>query len=255
MTSRIDLPEGEVTFLFTDVQGSTQLLEAHPAEYPAKIARHHDLLTAAVAGRRGVVFETVGDAVYAAFADPTDAVEAAAAGQRALARRTGDRSGAITVRMGLHTGPVERRETHYFGAPLYRCARLMATAHGGQIVLSETTAELVRDSLDATLVDLGQHQLKDLREPERVFQVAGDGLEARVPAAQVGGRQAEQPPRRGEDVRRAPGRAAQSVELLVEPGVRAVTVTGPGGTGKTRLALRAAERCSSRSRTASSSSR
>ena len=87
--------------------------------------------------------------------------------------------------MGLHTGPVERRETHYFGAALYRCARLMATAHGGQVVLSKRTASLVRDSIDGTLTDLGQHQLKDLQAPERVFQLTRSGLD-RLPASAVG---------------------------------------------------------------------
>ena len=242
MSGRVDLPEGEVTFLFTDVQGSTLLLEEHPVEYASKIARHHELLEDAVVDRRGVVFETIGDAVYAAFADPTDAVEAAVAGQLALAAEDWGSLGQIRVRMGLHTGPVERRDTHYFGAPLYRCARLMATAHGGQIVLTEATARLVQDSLDATLVDLGMHGLKDLREPERVFQVARDGLAADFPPLRsAGGRPNNLPA----EVKTFVGRQdelASLCELLLTPGVRVVTVTGPGGTGKTRLALRAAER-------------
>jgi predicted ATPase/class 3 adenylate cyclase len=241
VASRIDLPEGEVTFLFTDVQGSTQLLEEHPAEYPAKIARHLELLATAVADRRGVVFETVGDAVYAAFADPTDGVEAAIAGQLALAAEEWGALGALTVRMGLHTGPVERREAHYFGAALYRCARLMATAHGGQIVLTEVTAGLVDESIDATLVDLGLHQLKDMKEPERVFQVAGDGLEVDFPPLRsAGGRPNNLPA----EVKTFVGRRQELdglCELLVQPDVRAVTVTGTGGTGKTRLVLRVAK--------------
>ena len=241
MSGRVDLPEGEVTFLFTDVQGSTRLLEQYPADYGAKLARHHELLEDAVVDRRGVVFETIGDAVYAAFADPTDAVEAAVAGQLALAAEDWGALGEIRVRMGLHTGPVERRDTHYFGAPLYRCARLMATAHGGQIVLTEVTAHLVQESLDATLVDLGVHGLKDLREPERVFQVARDGLAADFPPLRsAGGRPNNLPA----EVKTFVGRQdelASLCELLVTPGVRAVTITGPGGTGKTRLALRAAE--------------
>jgi predicted ATPase/class 3 adenylate cyclase len=242
VASRIDLPEGEVTFLFTDVQGSTQLLEEHPAEYPAKIARHFELLATAVADRRGVVFETVGDAVYAAFADPTDAVEAAIAGQLALAAEDWGALGELTVRMGLHTGPVERREMHYFGAALYRCARLMATAHGGQIVLTEVTAGRVGDSVDATLVDLGLQQLKDLREPERVFQVARGGLGSEFPPLRsAGGRPNNLPA----EVKTFVGRRQELTdlcELLVTPGVRTVTITGPGGTGKTRLALRAAKK-------------
>ena len=142
MVADIDLPEGDVTFLFTDVEGSTRLLEMYPADYGAGLARHHELLADAVRNQRGVVFETVGDAVYAAFADPSDAVRAAIDGQLALSEQDWSPLTPIRVRMGLHTGPVERQGNHYFGPALYRCARLMATAHGGQIVLSELTATL-----------------------------------------------------------------------------------------------------------------
>jgi class 3 adenylate cyclase len=159
-----DLPEGTVTFLFTDLEGSTALLQAHPAAYRNAIARHHALLRGVVEGHGGVVFETVGDAVYAAFARPTDAVAAALAGQLALRGEDWGElgAGAIKARMGLHTGEVERQGAHYFGAPLYRCARLTATAHGGQTVLSEAAAALVRGALPAgaTLLDLeGQGRL------------------------------------------------------------------------------------------------
>ncbi len=172
---------------------------------------------------------------------PRTAVEAAIAGQLALAAEDWGALGALTVRMGLHTGPVERREAHYFGAALYRCARLMATAHGGQIVLTEVTAGLVEESLDATLVDLGSTGSRILKEPERVFQVAGDGLEADFPPLRsAGGRPNNLPA----EVKTFVGRREELAglcELLVQPDVRAVTVTGTGGTGKTRLALRAAK--------------
>ncbi len=240
MSGRVDLPEGEVTFLFTDVQGSTRLLEQYPADYGAKLARHHELLANAVANRQGVVFETIGDAVYAAFANPANAADAALAGQLALAAEDWAPLGAIKVRMGLHTGPVERRESHYFGAALYRCARLMATAHGGQVVLSERTASLIRDSLDGTLIDLGQHQLKDLQEPEHVFQLARQGLDTDFPPLRSVGRPNNLPA----DMSTFVGRRDELEtlhELLTTPGVRIVTVTGPGGTGKTRLALQGAE--------------
>ena len=243
MSAREDLPEGRVTFLFTDVEGSTRLLEQHPADYGAGIARHHDLLAGAVEAHGGVVFETIGDAVYAAFADPTGAVEAAAEAQLALAQEDWAPLGEIRVRMGLHTGPVERRGAHYFGPALYRCARLMATAHGGQVVLSEETANLTRDSLDAgaTLIDLGAHRLKDLVEPERVFQLAADGLPGEFPPLRsAGGRPNNLPA----DVKTFVGRQEELDglrKLLVSPGIRVVTLTGPGGSGKTRLALRAAD--------------
>jgi predicted ATPase/class 3 adenylate cyclase len=238
-----DLPEGRVTFLFTDVEGSTRLLERHPADYGRLIARHHEVLSDAVRRRGGVVFETIGDAVYAAFPEPRDAVAAAAEAQRALRQEDWAPMEPIRVRMGLHTGPVERRGAHYFGPALYRCARLMATAHGGQVVLSEAAASLVADSFDdATLIDLGQHQLKDLQQPERVYQLAAAGLESEFPPLRsAGGR----PNNLRADVKTFVGRQEELealADLLLSPSVRVVTLTGAGGSGKTRLALRAAER-------------
>ncbi|HSI97330.1 MAG TPA: AAA family ATPase, partial [Gaiellaceae bacterium] len=149
----------------------------------------------------------------------------------------------VKVRMGLHTGQVERRGAHYFGPALYRCARLMATAHGGQTVLSETTAKLVEASLGdgARLIDLGMHQLKDLQEPERAYQLARPGMvEEFPPLRSTGGRPNNLP----SDVKTFVGRQEdlEAVrELLLSPGVRLVTLTGAGGSGKTRLALRVAE--------------
>lgn len=167
MHARAELPEGEVSFLFSDVEGSTKLLERHPALFGAGIARHHELLEEAVARHGGVVFETIGDAVYAAFGDAAAAVEAAAAGQLALLEENWGELGELRVRMGVHTGPVERRGAHYFGPALYRCARLMTTAHGGQVVVSQATAELVRDSLagETSLLDLGRHRLRTSSSP------------------------------------------------------------------------------------------
>jgi predicted ATPase/class 3 adenylate cyclase len=235
-----DLPEGTVTFLFTDLEGSTALLEAHPAAYRDAVARHHALLRAAVEGHGGAVFETVGDAVYAAFAASTAAVAAALAGQVALHGEPWGEPGELRVRMGVHLGEVERQGAHYFGAPLYRCARLTAAAHGGQVVLSEAVAVLVRDALPAgaALRDLGAHRLKDLHQPERVFQLAAPDLPS------------DFPPLRTLDLRphNLPlqltsfvGRERELAEVgrLLAAG-RLVTLTGPGGTGKTRLALRAA---------------
>src|SRR4029453_14634422 len=116
-------------------------------------------------------FETVGDAVYAAFERPTDAVAAALAGQLALHREAWGATGELRARMGVHPGEVEVQGAHYFGAPLYRCARLTAAAHGGQVLLSGATAALARDALPpgAALCDLGEHRLRDLRRPEHLF--------------------------------------------------------------------------------------
>ena len=237
-----ELPAGTVTFLFTDLEGSTRLLEAHPAAYRNAVRRHHDLLRSAVEGHGGVVFETVGDAVYAAFAQATDAVAAALAGQLALRREDWGAlgEGALRARMGLHTGEVVAQGGHYFGAPLYRAGRLLPAAHGGQVVLTGATAELIADALpaEAALHDLGEHRLRDLARPVRVFQLGHPDLPAEFPPLRTldalphnlplqltsfVGREREQA-----DVRR----------LL--DATRLLTLTGPGGTGKTRLALQVA---------------
>jgi predicted ATPase/class 3 adenylate cyclase len=240
------LPAGTVTFLFTDLEGSTALLEAHPVAYRDAVARHHALLRGAVEGHGGAVFETVGDAVYAAFARPTDAVAAALAGQQGLqAADWGELgAGAIRARMGLHTGEVERQGAHYFGAPLYRCARLMGAAHGGQTVLSEAAAALVRGALPAGVGvrDLGAHRLKDLREPERVFQLLHPDLPGDFPPLRsLDARPHNLPLQLTSFVGRERELAAVAALLGGGPsGPRLVTLTGPGGTGKTRLALQAA---------------
>src|SRR5262245_12973757 len=178
------LPSGTVTFLFTDVQGSTRLLERHPEAYRNAIAQHHAVLREAIEQNGGSVFETLGDAVYAAFASPRDAVVAALKAQHDLAEASWGEVGLLRVRMGVHTGEAERQGDHYFGAALYRCARLTSAAHGGQVLLSSATAELVREALPATgnLRDLGEHRLKDLQRPERVFQLVASGLTLDFPA-------------------------------------------------------------------------
>ena len=238
-----DLPTETVTFLFTDLEGSTRLLPAHSHAYRDAVARHHALLRGTVEAHGGVVFETVGDAVYAAFARPTDAVAAALAGQRALrAADWGELGvGALRARMGLHTGEVERQGMHYFGAPLYRCAWLTSTAHGGQTVLSAATAELVRDELaGGRLRDLGEHRLKDLARPEHVYQLLDPDLpSAFPPLAALDARRHNLPVQPTSFV----GREREGVAIrkrLRRADVRLVTLTGPGGVGKTRLALHAA---------------
>src|SRR5262245_263895 len=240
MHDPVRLPTGTVAFLFTDLEGSTALLQAHPAAYRAAVRRHHELLLEAVEARGGVVFETVGDAVYAAFARPTDAVEAALAGQLALQAEDWGGVGALRARMGLHLGEVERQGGHYFGAPLYRCARLTATAHGGQVVLSEATAALVRDALPpgAGLRDLGPHRLKDLQAPERVAQLLHPDLPASFPPLRSLDVLPNNLPRQLTSFVGRERELAQVRRLLAAAPL--LTLTGAGGAGKTRLALQAA---------------
>ena len=183
MADPADLPTGTVTFLFTDLEGSTRLLQAHPAAYREAVRRHHDLLLGAVEGARGGGVRDGGGRRLRRLRLPDDAVAAALAGQLALQREAWGEVGPLRARMGLHTGEVERQGGHYFGAPLYRCARLTATAHGGQVVLSEAVTVLVRDALPAGagLRDLGAHRLKDLQAPERVAQLLHPVLPAAFP--------------------------------------------------------------------------
>ena len=240
-----DLPQGVVTLLFTDVEGSTLLLNKHPDQYRRAVRRHHDLLLEAVHLSDGAVFETVGDAVYAAFARPTDAVKAALRGQLALQQEEWGET-PIRVRMGVHLGEVELQVSdgrgHYFGAPLYRCARLMSTAHGGQVVLSEAVTSIVRATLPdgASLRDLGDHRLKDLTRPERVVQLVHPELaDAFPPLRSLSAHTHNLPivltPFIGRE-----SVVADALGRLGSPDVRLLTLTGPGGTGKTRLGLQVA---------------
>jgi class 3 adenylate cyclase len=222
-----------VTFLFTDLEGSTRLLEAHPEAYRDAVRRHHALLEQAVEAHGGVVFETAGDAVYAAFARPADAVAAALAGQQALQREDWGElgPGALQARMGVHPGEVEPQGGHYFGAPLYRCARLLGSAHGGQVVLSEAAAALVRDALPegAGLRDLGEHRLKDLQRPERVAQLLHPGLPPEFPALRTLDARPHSLPRQATPFVGRVGELAAVAARLRRPDVPLLTLTGPVG--------------------------
>ena len=195
------LPSGIVTFLFTDVEGSTRLLERHPAAYRDAITGHLAMLGEAVAAHRGRVFETLGDAIFAAFHTPIDAVAAALRALRALTTAKWGDIAELKVRMGLHTGDVEPQGEHYFGATLYRCARLTAAAHGGQVLVSSATADLVYEALPpgATLRDLGEHRLKDLQRAERIFQLLAPGLATEFPPLRALARRASEQSARAAD--------------------------------------------------------
>lgn len=245
------LPSGIVTFLFTDIEGSTRLWEARPREMGASLARHDALLRGAVETAAGTVFKTVGDAFCVAFADPGAAITAAVRGQLTLAAEPWGEVGPLRVRMAVHVGTVEARDGDYAGRPLNRVARLLAAGHGGQILVSQAAADLVADRLPEalTLRGLGEHWLKDLAAPERLFQVVGADLEATFPPLRTGanrrltvplpptpllGREAEMAAARRFLGFASDGSAATHGGASV---VRLLTLTGPGGAGKTRLAI------------------
>ncbi len=240
MSAPDPLPTGTVTFLFTDVEGSTRLLQQHGGDYRTAIARHHEILRDAVSASRGVVFETIGDAVYAAFARVDDAAGAAIRAQRGLGSEA-FATGAVRVRMGIHLGDVELTEDrrHYFGPALYRCARLMATGHGGQVLVSSAAAAILGDAAPAgvTFRDLGEHRLKDLLRAERIYQLEAAGLETRFPPlVSLDARPNNLPVQRTPLVGREQ-ELAQTRALLLDDETRLLTFVGPGGIGKTRLSL------------------
>ncbi len=223
--SRPGLPTGTVTFLFTDVEGSTRLLREHGQKYAAMLDEHRRVLRQAFEAHEGVEVDTQGDAFFVAFSRAADAVASAAEARHAL------EGGPIRVRIGIHTGEPLTTGEGYVGIDVHRAARIAAAAHGGQIVLSETTRGLLES--DTAIRDLGEHRLKDLIGAERLYQL-GDG---------------EFPPLKTLDATNLPiaasalvGREREIGELvaLLSNGTRLLTLTGPGGTGKTRLALQVA---------------
>jgi predicted ATPase/class 3 adenylate cyclase len=239
----VDLPTGTVTFLFTDIEGSTSRWEQHRAAMQAALARHDALLRDAIDAHGGVVFKTVGDAFYATFATAPAALAAALAAQRALQAEVWDATlGQVRVRMALHTGTAEVRGGDYFGPALNRVARLLSAGSGGQTLLSTVTHELVRDQLPpgAELRDMGEHRLKDLLRPEQVFQVVVADLQDDFPPLKSLDRLPNNLPLQLTPLIGRERETAALQERLLQPHIRLLTLLGPGGTGKTRLALQAA---------------
>ena len=242
------LPTGTITFLFTDVEGSTRLVQELGERWPAVLSDHDTLIGDAVAGRRGTVVRTEGDAVFAVFPSAVDAVTAAVAAQRAIAAHPWPEDGVIRVRMGMHTGLGTLGGSDYVGIDVHRAARVAASGHGGQIVLSEATAPLVERMLpDGTeLVDLGKHRLKDLSEAETLFQVSVAGIETAFPPLNTLERVTHNLPVQVTSFVGREREIAEAIRLL--EGTRILTLLGPGGTGKTRLALQVAAEASDRFR-------
>jgi predicted ATPase/class 3 adenylate cyclase len=236
-------PLATLTFLFTDVEGSTRLLERNPKAYRDAVAKHHALLREAVEQHRGQIFETIGDAVYAVFDAASDAIGAAACAQLALQHEDWEEIDALNVRMALHTGEVERQGDHFFGVPLYQCARLMNVAHGGQVVVSGATSALVCGLLQGgvELHDLGEHRLKDLLRPERIFQLKAPGLRLDFPPLRTVAAGRHNLPLQLTAFVGRQKEIAHACDILSESETRLLTLTGPGGVGKTRLSLQVAE--------------
>ena len=237
-----DQPTGTVTFLFTDIEGSTKLWEQHPDAMRQALARHDAVLRTAIEDTGGYVFKTIGDAFCAAFDAAPSAISAAIDAQRTLATEQWGETGPLKVRMALHTGLTEAREGDYFGTPVNRVSRLLSAGHGGQVLLSQTTFELLRDDLPdgASLDDLGEHRLKDLSRPEGVYQLTSPGLAIQFAALKTLDTRPNNLPMQPTVLIGRERESEQVRALLLRPEVRLVTLIGPGGTGKTRLGLQVA---------------
>jgi predicted ATPase/class 3 adenylate cyclase len=228
--------------LFTDIEDSTKLWERSPQAMQAALVRHDEILRRAIEDRGGYVFKTVGDAFCCAFPTAPDALEAALESQRLLLKERWGESTPLRVRMALHMGTAEERDEDYFGPPVNRVARLLSAAHGGQVLLSLPTHEMVRDQLPAgmSLVELGEHRLKDLFRPERVFQLSAPGLPVEFPPLRTLDTYRNNLPLQPTPLVGREKEVSEVCDLLRGTETRLLTLTGPGGTGKTRLALQAA---------------
>ena len=234
------LPTGTITFLFTDIEGSTRLVNELGDRYDALLAAHHELIRAALAREGGIEVSTEGDSFFAAFANGPAAVAAAVDAQRAVAGYVWPDDAQIRVRMGLHTGEGRLTGDNYVGPDVNRAARIAAAGHGGQVLLSDATRALVAPRLPGgvTLRDLGSHRLKDLPEPERIWQLDIEELPVEFPPIRSLDARPNNLPLPTSSLIGRTAELATVVDLVRER--RLVTLTGTGGTGKTRLAIAAA---------------
>jgi predicted ATPase/class 3 adenylate cyclase len=232
-------PTGTVTFLFSDIEGSTAHWEEQRAAMPAALRRHDELIRKAIEAHGGHVFKTIGDAFCAAFWRAPDALAAAADAQRALAAEDWSRIGGLRVRIVLHSGGAHERDGDYFGPAVNRVARLLAIGHGGQVLVSGSAAELLHGELPPTssLRDLGEHRLKDLVEPEHVWQLTAPGLAEAFPPLRSLESLPNNLPRQVTPLIGRDDVLAEVEPLVLERPL--VSLVGTGGIGKTRVALQA----------------
>jgi predicted ATPase/class 3 adenylate cyclase/Tfp pilus assembly protein PilF len=236
------LPSGTVTFLFTDIPGSTRLWEEYPDAMRLALARHDDLLREAIERHNGHIFKVLGDAFCVAFHTAPEALNTVLDAQKALISEPWPAAVTLKVRMALHAGPTELRDNDYFGQPVNRVARLLDVAHEGQVLISAVARELVRDGLPSgcSLLNLGEHRLRDLNHPETVYQLLHSDLPADFPAPkslnnlEVGN---NLPLQATSFIGRE--KAIAEISALLAKS-RMLTLTGAGGSGKTRLALQIA---------------
>src|SRR5437588_612663 len=241
-----DLPTGTVTLLFTDIEGSTRLLQLLGEQYAAVLADCRHLLRSLFQQYHGHEVDTQGDAFFVAFARATDAISAAIDIQRALAYQAWPDGASVRVRIGLHTGEPMLTADGYIGIDVHHAARIMSAGNGGQILLSPTTRQLVEQHLPAGayLQDLGEHRLKDLQRPSHLFQLSLKDLPADFPPLKTLDTHPNNLPVQPTPFIGREKEVAAVAQMLRRPEVRLVTLSGPGGVGKTRLALQvAAELC------------
>jgi predicted ATPase/class 3 adenylate cyclase len=243
-----ELPSGTITFLFTDIEGSTPLWERDAEAMKVAVARHHAILHQAAVQHGGHVFKIIGDEFQIAFELPAQALQAALTAQHYLQEEPWGSSGPLRVRMGLHTGPASLVDSVFnttdyaVSHTLNRVARIRSAGHGGQILLSAAVMELLRGQMpqDVSLLDMGEHHLKGLQQPEHIFQVIAPGLERDFPALKTLDSQPNNLPVQATHFIGRQAELAAVCKQLEQPEVRLLTLTGPGGAGKTRLGLQVA---------------
>jgi predicted ATPase/serine/threonine protein kinase len=248
VTSKPHLPAGTVTLLFTDIERSTQLLQQLGERYASVLSECRHLLRASFHKHHGHEVDTQGDAFFVAFVRATDAVSAAVDMQRALAGHAWTNGVTVRVRIGLHTGEPQLCAEGYVGLDVHRAARIMSAGHGGQVLLSQTTRDLVEHDLPGgvSLQDLGAHHLKDLQHPSHLFQLVIVGLPADFPPPKTLDSHPNNLPIQPTSLIGREKEVATVQHLLRREDVRLLTLTGPGGTGKTRLGLQVAAEASER---------